>query len=118
MTEPATGKGEYREEEVTTQQARDSLVRFNASHFRQHKGMGEQARYSIPADPSRDDDLLLSRFIDQYDVLEAAAPSAAVVEAIGQTLELAVGWAPDRIVPPGLFDAVRTWLASLSGGGR
>jgi DNA repair exonuclease SbcCD ATPase subunit len=47
---------------VTDEEARQILIRFNASHF---NNLGEHARYSIPADPRRDDDLRLAAYIDQ-----------------------------------------------------
>lgn len=58
--------------EVTVEQARDALSRFIHSHFRE---TGKDcARFSIPANRERDDDMILSRFIDQYDALRAAPP--------------------------------------------
>lgn len=55
---------EFRAGTVTPAEAREILVRFNASHW-QHKDIGEHARYSIPADPRRDDDIRMGVFIDQ-----------------------------------------------------
>ncbi len=60
MTSSVTG-----ETVVTPDEARKALERFIASHFRNQVGLGELARFSIPADPNRDDDLILSRFIEQ-----------------------------------------------------
>lgn len=48
---------------ITHQQARDSAQRFINRHFN-HKN-DPQPRISIPADPARDDDLLLMSYIDQ-----------------------------------------------------
>ena len=64
MTDP---KAEQRGQGwVTPDQARDSVLRFVSSHFR-HKRLGEQARFSIPVDMNRDDDMLLMQFIDQVE---------------------------------------------------
>lgn len=61
---------------VSADEADQILIRFNNSHF---NNTGEQARYSIPADPRRDDDIRLAVFIDQYRELKRLA--TAVVEA-------------------------------------
>jgi len=55
----------------TAEEAREILQRFNASHFRLSDR--EHARYSIPADHRRDDDLRLAAFIDRAERIEAAA---------------------------------------------
>jgi hypothetical protein len=47
---------------VTVGEARESLSRFIASHFR---NAGPHARFSIPTDCRRDDDMLMSAFICQ-----------------------------------------------------
>lgn len=47
---------------VSAEEARDALGRFNTSHW---NSKGEKARYSIPANPRRDDDIRLGAFIDQ-----------------------------------------------------
>ena len=65
---------------VTVSEAKEILSRFNASHFRIVDR--ERARYTIPADPRRDDDIRMSRFIAQ------------VEEDVGG---LHVGHAPDPI---------------------
>ena len=49
---------------VTAEEAHEILGRFIASHFREKK-IGEQARFSIPVNPMRDDDVRMSAFIDQ-----------------------------------------------------
>ena len=51
--------------DVTVEEARAALNRFVGSHF----GEKEHARFSIPARRDRDDDMILSRFIDQYAAL-------------------------------------------------
>jgi hypothetical protein len=45
---------------VTPDRARESLTRLVNSHFRNRD---EHARFSVPANPQRDDDLLLESFI-------------------------------------------------------
>lgn len=55
---------------VPADEAKAILCRYNASHFR-NPGQ-DQARYTIPADPKRDDDIRLSRFIAQYEIAIAA----------------------------------------------
>jgi len=57
---------------VDASEAKMILRRYNASHFHNRAGMGEHARYSIPADPRRDDDIRLSRFIAQHEIAIAA----------------------------------------------
>lgn len=52
---------------VSVEEAKEILVRFNASHF--NLPDQEHARYTIPADPRRDDDIRLGRFIAQYECL-------------------------------------------------
>lgn len=54
---------------VSHDEAQQILSRFNASHWRQ-PGQ-EPARYSIPADPQRDDDLRLSAYIAQQRARDA-----------------------------------------------
>jgi hypothetical protein len=51
---------------VTHSEARKILSRFNASHWKHSWPTGgEVARYSIPADPRRDDDIRLDAYIAQ-----------------------------------------------------
>lgn len=58
---------------VSVAEARDAVARFNDSHF---NNPGEHARYTIPADPKRDDDIRLNAYITQSEqriaTLEAA----------------------------------------------
>lgn len=56
---------------MTPGEARNALVRFNSSHW--SLPGDERARYSIPADPERDDDLRLADFIDRAEALAQAA---------------------------------------------
>src|SRR4051812_26093013 len=53
---------------ITCDEAREILHRFNNGHW---NNPGEKARYSIPANPERDDDLRLAAFIDRVERLEA-----------------------------------------------
>lgn len=66
-----------RRKPVTVEEAREIARRYNASHFDRRDQ--EQARYTIPADPERDDDFALDKFIEQYEELErrAGEPDAA-----------------------------------------
>ena len=55
--------------EVSVEEAREALGRFVRSHFRHHDYEGkERARFSIPADPRRDDDIRLGAFISRAEV--------------------------------------------------
>lgn len=64
---------------VTHDEAKQILVRFCNSHFRnQHEGH-ERARVSIPADPRRDDDIRLSAYIARAERLEGAAHDVAML---------------------------------------
>lgn len=51
---------------VTHEEAKQIASRYNASHWYPNGKPGEQrARYTIPADPMRDDDIRLSAYIEQ-----------------------------------------------------
>lgn len=54
--------------EVSCDEAREIARRYNASHFRNYRDCGEEARYSIPVDPRRDDDIRLEAFIRRAEV--------------------------------------------------
>jgi hypothetical protein len=64
---------------VSHAEARAILSRFNASHW---NNPGEHARYSIPADPERDDDIKLARYIDECEQRDGAmlAPAWPLVD--------------------------------------
>lgn len=49
------------------------LSRFNSSHW---KNATERARYSIPADPRRDDDIRLGAYIEQTATLRTSLTTA------------------------------------------
>ena len=55
---------------VSVDEAKAILCRFVASHFRDGR---DRARFTIPADPRRDDDIRLSAFICQAERLRKAA---------------------------------------------
>lgn len=57
---------------VTHEQARESASRLVASHFRNFGQ--ERARISIPANPRRDDDLLITRYIEEQAAKDRPAP--------------------------------------------
>lgn len=88
---------------VTHEEARGILRRFNASHWRNKGGMGECARYTIPADPRRDDDIRLSAYIARCERIEAAAREAVAdaeredfvgndADALAAPLRVALAW--------------------------
>lgn len=52
---------------ISHEEAEEILCRFNSSHW---KNDTERARYTIPADPRRDDDLRLHAYIEQNKVRE------------------------------------------------
>lgn len=62
---------------VMHDEARAILRRFNASHWR-NDGK-ERARYSIPADPLRDDDIRLGAYISRSARIEQAARAYASI---------------------------------------
>lgn len=65
---------------VTHEEAHQILSRFNASHFRGRMGPNtEEARYTIPANPRRDDDIRLSAYIAQNERIEHAAREVIAV---------------------------------------
>lgn len=71
---------------VAPQQAHESLSRFINSHFRNQRAEHERARITIPADLRRDDDLLLSRFIDEAAELLVPRPLVEWHEDFGAVL--------------------------------
>lgn len=66
---------------VSVAEARQILSRFNASHW---NNPGEHARYTIPADPKRDDDIRMLAFIVQ--TTEHIATLEAARKALGAIL--------------------------------
>lgn len=61
-------------ERITHTEAYEIAKRYNRSHWR---SAGERARYSIPADPRRDDDLRLYAYIKQNEARDAALARVA-----------------------------------------
>ena len=72
--DPEARCSESRIRKINADEARECLSRFVASHFRDGR---EHARFTIPADVNRDDDLLLGRFID--DSAHALAATSALL---------------------------------------
>lgn len=68
---PARRDSHVRAGVVTPAEAKQILSRYNASHFRSPER--EHARYSIPANPLRDDDIRLGAFIANSEELVDAA---------------------------------------------
>lgn len=73
-TRPTAAKSLSEQEEdrtgpITHDEAVEIALRYNASHFR--RGDREHARYTIPADPLRDDDIRLHAYIRQMRAMEA-----------------------------------------------
>lgn len=65
--------------DVTADEAQEILDRFINSHWRNHGRYdpeAESARFSIPADPRRDDDIRMSAFIARARKLETVAEAA------------------------------------------
>lgn len=60
---------------VSHAEARAILSRFNASHW---NNPGEHARYTIPADPERDDDIRLARYIDENERMQPVPDARAL----------------------------------------
>ena len=50
---------------ISHDEAREAMQRFVNSHFNNPRDTQEHARMSIPANPERDDDLVLSAYIEQ-----------------------------------------------------
>lgn len=69
---------------VTAQEAREIVDRFIASHW--NKRDQERARFTIPADPRRDDDIRMIAFIARAEALEAEA--AQVRQAMADFADL------------------------------
>lgn len=91
---------------ITHAEARQIAYRYNASHW-DKPSLGEKARYSIPANPRRDDDLRLAAYIDQQEqrALTAEAEVARLREALENIAEgtFTVGF-------PGPIEIARTAL--------
>lgn len=66
---------------VSCKEAYEIAGRYNASHFGSHRDMGECARYTIPADPRRDDDIRLDAFVARVEMMERDAELLAKIRA-------------------------------------
>lgn len=94
---------------VSHDEANEIAKRYNASHF-DRPGMGEKARYSIPADPRRDDDIRMRVYIAQN------AAKDAEIAALRQRAEKAEA---DRDRLAGVVErfkpAIEVWPVSFDG---
>ena len=78
---------------ITHAEAREIANRYNNSHWRDKAGHEEHARYTIPADPRRDDDLRLAAYIDQCEARDKTAtpkPTAPSPLDVGGVCECGV----------------------------
>jgi hypothetical protein len=66
---------------VSCAEAREIASRFNASHWRGKAGLKEVARYSITANPKRDDDIRLGVFIDRAEAMERDLEALAALRS-------------------------------------
>ena len=107
---------------IDAKEARECLSRFVASHFRDGR---ETARFSIPANVNRDDDLLLGQFIDDAAATaHALAASRAECERLRVALEEIIkawdhktgDYYVDNYLSDVEIDAARAALAAQGGG--
>ena len=68
--------------EISHQEADEAAIRLINSHF---KNDAERARVSIPANPERDDDLIIRSYIRQQ--MRRAKPPASGVDAVVEAME-------------------------------
>lgn len=78
-------------EKITHSQARAIMGRFCNSHF---NNPGEHARISIPADPTRDDDLRMMQYIEQNEKKIASLTSK--LEALKSEIPGWIGAMPEH----------------------
>lgn len=70
--------------EISHQEADESAIRLINSHF---KNDAERARVSIPANPDRDDDLIIRSYIrQQMRLASAPAPASGRVDAVAEAI--------------------------------
>jgi hypothetical protein len=95
---------------ISHDEAEQILSRFNASHWRD-RTTHERARYSIPADPKRDDDIRLGEYIKQSRARDAEhAEMLALLRRLGAWIHETAG--EDR-VPDEMIVAVEGLLARI-----
>lgn len=87
---------------ISSEEAREILERFCASHFEKKS---EHARMSIPADPMRDDDLRMAAFIDQRD--ELLADMRELLKITDTRIPLGEKYAETAIRLEGCIDRLR-----------
>lgn len=95
----------------TPSEAHDILCRFVASHF--EKTDREHARFSIPANPERDDDIRMARFIDQAERIAKVANQLAAALERADSLNSNVEYWGDRS-PQSHREKTREALAAYS----
>lgn len=74
---------------ITHDEACQMLSRFNASHWNDGR---EKARYTIPADPSRDDDIRMKDYIEQNRARDAALRAAGLIDPATGEVRKAKKW--------------------------
>lgn len=101
-------------ERITHTEAYEIAKRYNRSHWR---SAGERARYSIPADPRRDDDLRLYAYIKQNEARDAelarVKTQAARADAMEKACFQAVDDEPELPGEPGA--EMRDLLSTVDG---
>lgn len=84
---------------ITHEEADEMLSRFNSSHWMHSRPTGrEHARYTIPADPRRDDDIRLGAYIEQSRRVYALASLLAKEVRKNNRIQ------PDELWAPGTVD--------------
>ena len=90
---------------ISHDEAQEILSRFNSSHWHHSRPTGrEVARYSIPANPLRDDDIRLGAYIAQQRALAAAL--APILAKIAEADQACVGDDEPATLPVGELRAI------------
>lgn len=100
---------------ISHDEAHQIAQRYNSSHWRQ-KNMGEVARYTIPADPMRDDDIRLRAYIEQRKEEEGrlrADLAAMKEEAKGMVRLPEIPEGEQLVVERKDFDGVPQYMAGM-----
>lgn len=107
---------------ITHDEAEQILLRFIASHF--HKVDSEHARFSIPAEPRRDDDIRLSAYIAQQRESETVfsqaidALDAINEEALAARTGSEIGGAAEHLAEAYARDlSLHTWERDVAAAG-
>lgn len=91
QSEPGFGDSILTKRPIPHDEAREAMQRLVNSHFNNPRDTHEHGRMSIPANPDRDDDLVLSAYIRQQRAKEPApigAPNTATFTYLGQSVTL------------------------------